>query len=1002
MNFKLNPVSKKRLATASTLAVVAGMAMALNPSAASAQDDTAEEEEAIVVTGSRIPRPEFELSNPVASADAVTIQQSGATNLTDFAQDMPALLNSFDLEAASDTGFGGGLQGLNLLDLRGLGTARTLVLVDGRRHVAGQEGFAAVDVNTIPIDLVERIEVLTGGASAVYGADGVTGVVNFVMRDDYEGLQARAQTNWTDQGGGGSDFASLIWGRNFADGRANVTLAGEYSRTAALDFNDRDYIASGNAESILDDPDYGSPGHPYQRAPTRDARYIDTSPGGSFMADCDGDYGVFFGCNVVDPGSLTGMDFTGDGLPWVDGAYLGGAFMRGGSGSRLEDFNDQLIADLDRWTINARGHFDFNNNHRVVGELKWAHTETYFVGQPTYDFGTLMAIDNPYMPASIVTASLVPNGLGTYYGGVFMFRDNFDLGTLDQAVERDTYRVVLALEGAVTDSIDYDISWVWGQTTSDQAYRTRNNERWFAAIDVVDGPSGPECRDNSGGETWDAGTCVPANVFGDGNISQEAIDFIMTSIVSQDEISQAVLSGYLAGDTSGLGISFPGGPVSFAVGAEYREEESEFNYDDFVETTSSPADLFWNGGGADSFGRYDVAEAFLEVELPILRDLPLAQEFTVDAAYRISDYSTVGGTDASKIGARYRPTDWIMFRGTIATAVRAPSITELFSPIQVTAGSTGPLDPCDSDNVNSGSAIREANCIATFAALGVPYDPNTWENTTSTTISGLAGGNQNLRPETADTTTYGFVFEPTFLPGLSIAVDYWEIEVKDAIQLLDLELISNYCYDFAQPNQYCALIERTATGVPSLAIPPGGVSDFTTTYLNVASFQTSGYDISARYRLDPADLGIGADIGTFQFVVNATRLETWSFRDSDLSPPIDDLGEPGQPEWQAVFDATWRLGNLTVNYGYSWFSETERFSKEALEADPDLVAPEFRNWSERSVHDLFVAYDFNDRYRLYGGVTNFTDQRPDRASVRGPYPVDEIGRAFFVGARANF
>lgn len=966
---------------------MAAFAAALTPGVALAQDG---EDDEIVVTGTRIVQPDFEFSNPVASVDAQAIQQSGATNLTDFAQEMPALLNSFDTEESADTGNGGGLQGQNLLDLRNLGTNRTLVLVDGRRHVPGLEGSSAVDINTIPIDMVERIEILTGGASATYGADAVTGVVNFVMRTDFEGFQVRAQHGWTDQGGGGDEFLAALWGTNIVNGRGNIMVAGEYSKTNALDYFERDIIAPGNAEAII------------SGNIVRGARYIDTSPGGSFVTDCDGDYGFVFSCGTgandpdtsdIDTGTFTGIDYNGDGTPWVDGEYVGGAFMVGGTGSRLEDFNDQLIPDLERWTINGRMHYDFTDSVRFITELKWAHTETYFVGQPTYDFGTTMSIDNPFMPASIRNAALAPGGtVDEGEAGVAMFRDNFDLGTLDHDVTRDTFRAVVGIEGAITDWLNYNVSYTHGLTVSDQRYHTRNNERWAAGIDVVDNGSGPECRDNAlGGETWDPGTCVPINVFGDGVMSQAAIDWVMTDMYNSETMEQSVLTAFLAGNTGGFEL--PGGPIAYVIGAEYRKESSEFDFDNYAQTLSAPDELFWNGQGIDSEGSYNVSEAFAEVSLPILRDMPFADDLVLDAAYRLSNYSSIGETDTWKVGLRYSPTSWLTFRGTTATAVRAPNITELYLPQQITFGNTGGTDPCDSDLVDAGTPLRRTNCIAAFAALGVPYDPDTWQNTTSSTIPGLAGGNPNLKPEEAETITYGFVLEPPFLPGLSIAVDYWDIELTNAVEFLSVGDIAGFCYDFAQPNAYCDAIERTPVLLASPAIiPPGGISDFTSGAVNIAAFLTSGYDISIRYRLDPADWGL-ENIGRFGFALNATNLQTWEFKDSALSPADDRLGEPGNPDWQAVFDVTWMLGGLTVNYGYNWFSETDRLGN---------VPVGYEKWSARSVHDIYVAYDFLERYRIYGGINNFTEQEPDRASVRAPYPVNEIGRTFYVGARATF
>ncbi|HRP10242.1 MAG TPA: TonB-dependent receptor [Terricaulis sp.] len=984
MTKRIGSVKPRNILQYSTALGVMAFAAALTPAAALAQDGVTEDD-AIVVTGTRIRQPDFEFSNPVASVDAQTIQQSGATNLTDFARDMPALTNSFTTEDSADTGNGGGLQGQNLLDLRSLGTNRTLVLVDGRRHVAGLEGSAAVDINTIPIDMIERIEVLTGGASAVYGADGVTGVVNFVMRTDFEGFQVRGQHGWTEQGGGGSEFLSALWGMNFAGGRGNVMVGAEYSVTHALDYWERDIIAPGNAEAII------------SGNIVRNARYIDTSMGGSFLTDCDGDYGFFYACatgadDPDTPSTWTGIDYNGDGSAWTEGTYVGGAFMQGGDGSRLEDFNDQLIPDLDRWTINARSHFDITNRHRVIGEFKWAHTETYFVGQPTYDFGTWMFLDNPFMPASIRNAATAPGGtVDQGEIGVLMLRDNFDLGTLDHDVTRDTFRAVVGLEGSITDWLDYNISYTWGTTVSDQRYRTRNNERWLAAIDVVDNGAGPVCRDNAvGGETWAAGTCVPMNVFGNGVMSQASIDWVMTNMYNKETITQSVLTGFVSGTTGDFRL--PGGPIAFVLGAEYREEESEFDFDDYAQTLSAPEDLFWNGQGIDSRGAFHVSEAFAEVSLPLLRDMPLAENLTIDGAYRISNYSSIGSTETWKAGVRYSPTNWLMLRGTMATAVRAPNITELYLPQQITFGSTSG-DPCDTDNVYDGTPLRVTNCIAAFAALGVAYDPDTWQNTTSTTIPGLTGGNPNLKPEEAETITYGFVFEPGFLPGLSIALDYWDIELTDAVQFLSLNQMAGFCYDFAQPNQYCTLIERTPSAIPAWAIPAGGISDFTSTSVNVAAFTVSGYDLAVRYMLDPADWGLSS-IGRFHLALNVTKLESWEFQDSALAPSVSELGRPGQPEWQAVFDATWQIAGFTVNYGYSWFDETERRGN---------VPAGYETWSARSVHDLYVAYDFmSDRVRVYGGVNNFTEQKPDRASVRAPFPVNEIGRTFFVGASARF
>jgi iron complex outermembrane recepter protein len=339
-----------------------------------------------------------------------------------------------------------------------------------------------------------------------------------------------------------------------------------------------------------------------------------------------------------------------------------------------------------------------------------------------------------------------------------------------------------------------------------------------------------------------------------------------------------------------------------------------------------------------------------------------------------------------------------MLRGTEAQAVRAPNISELFLPRQQTFGEID--DPCDDTNVNAGSAYRYDNCYAAFDALGLADpDPNNFNNTTSTSIPGLTSGNQDLEPETARTTTYGFVIEPPVLSGFSLAVDYWNIELEDAIQFFTGQTIVDYCYDLPQPNQYCDFVERTPTGIPALSIPAGGISSFTTTGVNVASFTTSGIDYAIRYGFDPEDIGLG-NIGTFQFALNATQVEDFTFTESPISPPDEQVGEPNIPEWQVVFDATWMVGKFTFNYGYSWYSETERFTEEEIANDPTIIDPQYFNYSARSVHDIYASYDVSEKFSIYGGVNNVTEQLPDRGSFG--YPVGPQGRFLYIGARARF
>ncbi len=965
-----------------------GAAMASSALAAPALAQEGNEEE-IVITGTRIPRPDYEFSNPVVSVGADAIEYSGATNLTDFVSDVPALVGSFDSEKSADTSIGG-LTGINLLNLRNLGEERTLTLVNGRRHVASQSGTQAVDVNTIPIGLIDRVEVLTGGASAVYGADGVTGVVNFILKDDYEGLEGRFQIGGAEQGGGGNTFASIIGGRNFAQGRGNIAFSFEYSGDSPVLRDQRDFTRLGNRRIFVNNPDdpLDDPNLP-DLVPLNNIRYIDTAPGGGVITDLD------FG------DSLSGEDFQGDGSPWVDGVDTGNFTMQGGSGSPLDLFTDELLPALDRWTFNLMGHYDLNANWRIEAEAKWAHIESTFEAQPTFDFGLFVPMDNAYMPASIRDDASLPGNIADAIGGVLVFRDNLDLGDTYHDVTRDTYRTVLALNGKIAEGLNFDLSYVWGQTDTDDRYRNRNNERFFAAIDAVDDGSGNiVCRssisgpgyipDNadpaSFGSTFTPGPgdgCVPANIFGP-NISQAARDWISVDTLRTNTIRQQVVTAYFSGDSHAL-FQLPGGPIGYALGGEWRREESEDFADPLEKLGASlGSDIVWAGQNLDTLGSFEVREAFAELNVPIVRDLPLFKEFSVDLAYRLSDYSTSGQTETWRYGGLWRVSDAFLLRATHARAVRAPNIFELFTPPLQTFELI--TDPCDGDEVDFGTSQRLANCTT---ELG--FDPHTFDNTTSDAVEGVLSGNKDLQPEEADTITWGFVLQPPFIRGLTFSVDYYDISLEQAIQRYDAQTIVDKCYDLPQPNDFCGLLSRDPT--------THFVDGFVQRYLNVSSYTTSGYDFTIRYDFSPEDWGWG-DWGDFAVQLIGNKLDDLTFVEVPGAEPDSDVSDPDAPEWQAVLDVTWRRGNWLVNYGYSWYDKTRRFEDREFVVEPDRASPQYHFYEDRSVHDIYVRHDWGDRFSVYGGINNITNQEPEPDDYN--VPVSPLGRFFFVGARARF
>lgn len=1003
--------------TGAAALVVLAMATPVAAQEAAAADAAVEE---LVVTGSRLRLQDFTAPAPVSTVTGEAIERSGLTNVTDLMQSYPALVGSTDSQDLANAGNRGSV-GLNLLNLRNLGEKRTLVLVDGRRHVAGDPGTSSVDTNALPVALIDRVEVQTGGASAVYGADGVSGVVNFITKKNFDGLEIRSQYGWSDLGGGETSFISAVGGKNFLDDRANVTVALEYSNTDALDPRDRKFSRPGQREVLVNNPMRYNDGldasvwGTHDLAFARDVRYIDTAPGG----------GVYTNDNAT---SLSGISFQGDGAPWRDGLYVGGFSMIGGSGSPTDRFQTELLPGVERWTGYVAGSYELAENHRVFGEFKYNNAKTSFTSQPTFDYGIFVSIDNPFIPAAIRADALAPGGWATAdtwlpEPGVLVARDNFDLGQVRREIERETFRSVVGLEGDLTPNVAYSVSYTYGQTKEDnREFNNRNNLRWFAAIDAVRDPTTGNivCRSSldptaiphgdlfgngvdaaawAGTYASQAGGCVPVNIFGE-NVSDEARAWINGVARSSAKVEQHVLNGYISGDTGGV-FELPAGPVGFVLGAEYRKEQSRTTpSDDELLGTQYGYDVTWLGQGVASSGEFDVYELFGEVAVPVLRDLPFIQSLDVTGAYRFSDYSTISTTHTWNVGGQWRITDDVMVRASRARAVRAPNISELFLPQSQTFKII--TDPCDYRNVEAGSEFRLANCTA---ALG--FDPLAAQfiNTTSSSVEGVIGGNANLGPEKGDTWTLGAVVTPRFAPGLSISVDYYRIRLKDAVNLFTANTIIESCYDLEQPNDFCNLFTRDAA--------TGFVDSFQEYSVNVSKYETEGFDIVAQYRLKPADFGIERDIGEFQFALAANRTTKLEFTEVEGADPSSELGYAGAPKWQANLDVTWMWNDLLVNYGFNWFDETKRYTDERRASNPNYVPAEYWTISERATHDIQVQYTLKDRYALYGGVNNFTNQLPDRgttglattgaaAFTSGASPVGPMGRYFYLGLKASF
>ncbi|TXC70331.1 TonB-dependent receptor [Sphingomonas ginsenosidivorax] len=961
---------RRRLCLSGAAMLVASVAQAqtVPPAPDAATPDASDSSAAdIVVTGSRIQRPDYEAPNPIVSFGAADLQQSGNTNVTTFLQRVPALTNSLDSTrtAGSNQADGSfGQVGLNLLDLRGLGPTRTLVLVNGRRHVAGQPDTAAVDINAIPTDLIDRVDVLTGAASAVYGADGVSGVVNFVMKRDFDGVMARSQFGISERGDAANRFASLVAGRNFADDRANVTLAYEYNADQPLANDDRRYLAGQQRQYFVNVDGYDpTRAGSYQKAPVGDLRYPYSSNQG-----------------IVYIGDQT---FRGDGAIYTPGRFLqNDGYTVGGDDTPVAGYIGDIFPRTRRHAGNALAHYDASDAFKISLEGKFVQsTVTSFSGYGG-NYPATIALDNPFIPASILNAARAA-GLTS----VDVNRNNFDIPRRGETDRRRTYRGVVDVTGRLTDHASYDVSYTYGQTdVRATKLNDRLNTRFLEALDAVRGPGGTiVCRS----ATARAAGCVPVNTFGGTTVDPASFAYYLSNPESDARITQHVANASLTGDF-GQAFTLPGGPVAFAVGGEYRRESSRFTpaqalvdnafyqFDEYIIPTASR-------------GRFDVWEAFGELNAPLLKDRPFFHLLSLGAAGRYSDYSTVGSTKAYQFNAIWAPIRAISFRGSYGRSVRAPNIGELFRP--TTGSSAFFSDPCYLGNRALGTSTRAANCVALISGLGGNPATFTAQNNPDATIfiPGSVSGNADLRAEVARTWTAGVVLRPDFVPGLSIGIDWYDIRLRDAINNPNGDAansIAELCVD--QPtldNPFCGQISR-ARGT-------GFINGYTVQPANVSAFRTAGAELNLAYRFQTAG------IGTFDVRLVGGYLDTLEQVATPGAEVENNVDQIFRPKWNATFSPTWINGPLTVSYNLRWQNGVRRFSRFETDGNATLVDPRYFRYKALWQHDVQAQVEVAEDFAFYGGVNNLADQKPD-IGFQTNVPISPVGRYFYAGAKVRF
>lgn len=999
--------------------------------ALSGQDETTSEE-SIVVTGSRIRQPNLETATPVTSVTADELTASGSVNIGEALNDLPAIRSTYS--QANSTRFIG-TTGLNVLDLRGLGIERTLVLVNGRRHITALPGSFLVDTNTIPTDLVERVDVITGGSSAVYGSDAIAGVVNFVLNDHFDGIKANLQNGISNHGDRNIWFGSVTAGTNFADDRGNIAANFEYAHSDALYFNQRNDISgayTGRCQLNLSEVTTGEPqsgdGVPDQTY-FCGVRSNGISTGGTLVASATaaqcqsaayaagGASAALGAARCLNPGTINGQPrtfrFAQNGGLLEDVPALD--FRPFGSGNVISQPNSlvpgatlretgQLAPGLERYNANGLFKFTFSPAFEVFAEGKYVHLKSIQEGQPTF-FQSIsstigapnLTCDNAFLTAANLAAV---QAIGYCSAGATagqslpLGRYNVDFGGRSELVTRDTWRIVGGVRGDFNTDWHYEVAATYGEVKIRQDQRNDlkltdldgNFDGFLLAYDAVRNASGQiVCRVNQTAVTRP--DCTPINLFGTGAPSQAALNFVNTTSWVRSRASELDVTAYVSGDASQV-FEFPGGPASFVVGGEYRRETAY----QIADPLSSAGGTFFNAFPEFDPPSFEVKEVFGELSLPLLKDLPFARELTLSGAARYSDYNTsAGSTFAWNAGGVWSPISDVRFRVNYSRSVRVPTLDDLYSSASQNFAFLN--DPCDTLYIGNGTTSRPDNC----AAQGIPVGfVNSAARSASTGY--LSAGNPNLAEEQSSSWTVGAVFTPSFTPGFNFTVDYYNIQLKNRIEVLGAQTILNQCYDLPQPNEYCQLItDRNADfSFADPALISAGI--------NFAKGTARGIDFEANYAKRFDDF----------WSINLRGLLTYVIeRDNYISPTNptfkdQQLQELGDPQWAANASALigmgparlrWSvnyIGKQTVGAYENYYSIQGRPPQNADNAQPIWYQDIF-------YHDVKLDIDASDKFTFYLGVDNLFDTKPPLGELgtTGGAAYDAIGRYYYAGVRVK-
>lgn len=946
--------------TAGTVGALAAVSlmMALPSAPAFAADEMMEE---IVVTGSRIRRNDLTANSPIAIFNEESIDLANTANLEEFLRDMPQFVAGVGAQGNN------GNPGVATLDLRNLGEERTLVLLDGKR-LTPYDADNIIDIASIPTALIERVEVITGGASAVYGTDAIAGVVNFIMKDDFEGIHFDSSYQVTGESDGDRYDANVTFGGNFDGGRGNIVFNFGYTDQEEVTQGDRDFSLVARDDLL--------------------------NPQGSFTTPA----GVFFDAGFPGDPYATADAITFD----TNGEIV--AFDAATDTFNFNPFN-LLQVPQKKWTITTIGHYDITDDVSFFarGTMANSQVDTIIAPSGTFFFPfNLNYATNPFLGpnavarfAQVDAAETDPTTAGDGIVNIAFGRRLPEVGTRDSLYENTTYQITAGFEGDF-GLHHWELFGQFGRTARTQNFRNdvQFDKAQQAMLAVDDGTGNIVCMDPSN-------NCVPANFFGEGNLSDAAAQFIALNLNENNRTRQRILGGSVTGD---LPFELPSATESaaYALGFELRRDES----------VGLP-DGNYSGGNSIGFGSSSPVNASIEVdELFGELRLPIVQGLAVEGGFRTSSYTNevTGGVSNDfdnttwKVGAEWEVVQGLRFRAMYQEAVRAPTINEIGFPL---TPSTGDLDddPCDSVGTLPTGALATL-CEQT----GVPAGrAGQFTSIIAGQINNFIGGNPLLEPEDAETTTFGVVFTPNSIP-LEITLDYYEIEITNGISQISEQNVVNACYNVEQdPNgMFCSLIARnTLTG----ALVGGNDVGVNVQLQNAAFENSKGIDFTARYGFQLGDMG-ELDLSIQGVNQLETQVQDASFLDvNDCVGLVGNTCLSPDPEWRWIQTSRWTRDQWTVQLRWQYLGEVTNDSIVLSGTSPSSFAvPTIDSYN---YFDLSAVYDLNENWSVRAGILNLSDEDPpvvgnsyggtlENSGNTYPATYDPLGRSYFVGVNAHF